>query len=233
MNVGHRTRNSIIHPQIKICGLTRTGDARACVRLGADAIGCVFYPPSPRHVDMQTARGICRAIVSEAAAVGVFVNQTFGHIMRRVEYCGLTAVQLHGQESAQLVAKLRRENLVVVKVVFIDGSPSPAAAGDYDASAFLVECTGGPLPGGNAMAWNWATAADLARRSACILAGGLNADNVGRAMAQCHPAAVDVSSGVELAAGRKDLQKVAAFTSAVAAAAGSPNTGTGVRAKIF
>ena len=202
--------------QIKICGLTRVEEARECASLGVDAIGCVFYPKSPRHLTDDQARKICRALPEHVRTVGVFVNEPFSRIMQRVEYCRLQAVQLHGQESPELVQRLLQENLLVIKVLFAAGKPSMAAISEYQASAYLVECGRGKLPGGNALVWNWGDAKSLGEKHTLILAGGLDPENVCQAVAASTPHAVDVSSGVESAPGRKDLAKVKAFVNAVA-----------------
>lgn len=200
---------------VKVCGLTRVEEAEGCVDAGADAIGCVFYPKSPRHVSDERAAEICRAVSGHALPVGVFVNETFDTIMGKVERCGLAGAQLHGQEAPDLVARLGREGLLVIKAVFVGGTPSMEDADDYPASAFLVECAQGPLPGGNALAWDWAAAGPFGAARPTVLAGGLSPQNVSSALAAARPAAVDVSSGVESAPGRKDLVKVTAFISAV------------------
>ena len=104
---------------VKICGLTRPDEAEACASLGADAIGCVFYPKSARNVTENQAREVSGALPAETMCVGVFVNETFKNIMRKVERCSLSAVQLHGRESPELAARLRGEDLMVVKALFI------------------------------------------------------------------------------------------------------------------
>lgn len=142
-------------PQVKICGITRAEEALGCIALGANAIGCVFYPKSPRHVTDEQAKKICMALPGEIIKVGVFVNETFSRIMDRVENCFITAVQLHGQESPELVSRLRKENLMVIKALFSEGKPTLNDVLNYNASAFLVECGKGVLPGGNALQWNW------------------------------------------------------------------------------
>jgi phosphoribosylanthranilate isomerase len=88
-------------PQVKICGLTHPLEAAQCADLGADAIGVVFFPKSPRHVTSDQARAVVQALPNTVAVVGVFVNATFSFIMTRVEYCGLSMAQLHGRESAR------------------------------------------------------------------------------------------------------------------------------------
>jgi len=202
-------------PQLKICGLTDPAQAVECARLGADAVGLVFFPKSPRHVTDDLARRICAALPSSVARVGVFVNASFDVVKAKADGCGLTAVQLHGRETPELVDRLKAEGLTVIKALFVDGRPELTAAPDYRASAFLVECSKGPLPGGNAMAWDWGAALKFGQRHPLVLAGGLAPENVARAIADARPAAVDVSSGVEAAPGTKDLAKVAAFIEAV------------------
>nr|MBC8363342.1 phosphoribosylanthranilate isomerase [Candidatus Desulfatibia profunda] len=202
-------------PQIKICGLTRVEEALECAALGADAIGCVFYPKSPRHLTENQAREICLALTDQVKTVGVFVNETFAAIMRKVERCRLNAVQLHGREAPQLVERLRREELLTIKALFAGGNPSLKEVSNYRASAYLVECGRENLPGGTGLEWNWEEAKRLGETHPLILAGGLAPNNVYRAVAAGVPDALDVSSGVESAPGRKDLVKVKAFVEAV------------------
>jgi phosphoribosylanthranilate isomerase/indole-3-glycerol phosphate synthase/phosphoribosylanthranilate isomerase len=203
-------------PQIKICGLTSVEMAIQCVEAGADAIGCVFYPKSPRNISDAQAKEICAALPPEVVSVGVFVNETFEFIMDKVKFCGLKAVQLHGKEPPELVSRLHQENLSVIKGLYIEGNPSTEQASSYkDAAAFLIECSRGKLPGGNAKAWNWRLAGGLKTDYPVILAGGLTPDNVSHAIAAALPDAVDVSSGVESAPGQKDIVKVRAFMEAV------------------
>ena len=202
-------------PQVKICGLTLVEQALQCADLGADAIGCVFYPKSPRHLTNDRAGEICSAVRDRVKTVGVFVNETFSSIMNRVECCQLSAVQLHGQESPELVRRLCNQNLQVIKALFIDGNPSLKDAENYPASAFLVECGQGKLPGGNALQWNWDQARSFGEKHPLIIAGGLSPENVSHAIKVSSPHAVDVSSGVESNPGNKDIGKVAVFLNTV------------------
>jgi phosphoribosylanthranilate isomerase len=202
-------------PHVKICGITRVQDALRCAEFGADAIGCVFYPRSPRHLTKDRARDICAAVPDHLKTVGVFVDETFSSIMHHVEYCHLTTVQLHGKERPELVRRLRDEGIHVIKALFIGGSPTVDDAAKYPAAAFLVECGRGKHPGGNALEWNWEAAKNLGNEYPLILAGGLDPENVAQAVQMSAPCAVDVSSGVESSPGRKDFDKVAAFMKAV------------------
>ncbi len=200
------------YPQIKICGLTRPDEAEACAQAGADAIGLVFYPPSPRSLNAAAAARITRVLPDRVCPVGVFVNETYDSVMSIAATAGLRAVQLHGQETPHLVKRLEASGLMVIKALFFNGRPDFAAAGRFAAaSAYLVECVGGRLPGGNALAWNWSAAASLAMDHPVILAGGLNPDNAAAAIEDARPDAVDVSSGVEREPGRKDIDRVAAL----------------------
>ncbi len=205
-------------PQVKICGLTTPEMAAACVKHGADAVGCVFYPPSPRHVSTSLAANICAAVAGTARTVGVFVNTPPGEIIQTMEDCGLEFAQLHGTESPEMVTDLRRRGIMVIKTLFAEKPPLFSEASRYYATVCLVECGRGKLPGGNARTWNWTEAAPLALRQPLILAGGLTPDNVTEAIQAARPDAVDVSSGVEKSPGIKDMEKVRAFIRSVNAA---------------
>jgi phosphoribosylanthranilate isomerase len=190
-------------------------EAEACVRLGADAIGCVFFAQSPRHVSRNQAREICAAVGDSAEVVGVFVNQAPEKIMEIVDACGLTGAQLHGTESRDEVTLLMNSGVLVIKALFAERAPYIKDAGRYNADGILVECGKGRLPGGNAETWDWRQARDLDAKSPLILAGGLNPENIGEAIRLALPDAVDVSSGVEASPGKKDLNKVKALITSV------------------
>jgi len=204
--------------QVKICGLTRVEEAVACAEAGAAAVGCVFYAKSPRCVSATTARAIRRALPPEVACVGVFVDEPYEGIMALAARTGFSAVQLHGSESPELVRRLRRAGLFVIKALFADRAPGIETASQYSASAYLVECGQGALPGGNAHAWEWGRAAALGQRHPLILAGGLTPENAAQAVRAALPDAIDVSSGVETGPGRKDIRKVEQLIAAVATA---------------
>jgi phosphoribosylanthranilate isomerase len=201
--------------QIKICGLTTPEMALHCAEQGADAIGLVFFPKSPRHVTDDTARAICEALPERVQKIGVFVDETAEFILKKAHYCGLTGVQLHGREAPESVRRLRGEGLLVLKGLFASRKPAMDAASDYDPTAFLVECGKGVLPGGNAAEWNWSGARAFGRRHPLVLAGGLAPENVVEAIAAAQPDAVDVSSGVEAGPGVKDPARIDQFIGAV------------------
>jgi phosphoribosylanthranilate isomerase len=206
------------HVQIKMCGMTTKEDALLCASCGVHAVGFVFYPKSPRHVTGKQAGEIAASLPEEIQKIGVFVDENFSTIMKTVEIACLTGVQLHGLETPALVQRLRNEKLMVIKALFSKKAPGLETSEDYPASALLVECGKGALPGGNAQTWNWQEAKLLGNVHPLILAGGLSCDNVAVAIGQALPDAVDVCSGVESTPGRKDPDKVKGFVAAVAMA---------------
>ncbi len=203
--------------RLKICGLTQPDNALGCVAAGAQAIGLVFHPQSPRHLEFDQARAVTRAINNRVPAWGVFVDQSFDTIMETVAHCRLDVVQLHGNEPPKLVARLSREGLGVVKALFGAKPPFFSDADAYpDVDAFLVEYGKGPLPGGNAETWDYGMCKKLAREKGLILAGGLGKENIAEAITQVGPAAVDLSSSVETSYGVKDIGKLKALAAALA-----------------
>jgi phosphoribosylanthranilate isomerase len=203
------------YPQIKICGLTNTEEAVKTAAAGADAIGLVFFKNSPRYVKPERAKAICAALSDDVTTVGIFVNEPFNSIMDIVSTSNLGAVQLHGNEPPKFVRQLMDQGLIVIKGLYMEGQPSIAQVSTYSASAYLVECTRGELPGGNAMTWDWQDAAAFGENNPMVLAGGLSPENVASAISKSMPDAVDVSSGVERSPGKKDIHKVMQFIKAV------------------
>lgn len=202
------------NPWIKICGLTELDNALACARLGADAIGLVFFEKSPRNISIKRAAEITNALPDHILTIGVFVNESYSTIMEKVDKCALSGVQLHGSESPKLVARLSKQNLVVIKALFATKTPFLKDAPLYPtASFFLVEYGKGILPGGNAESWNYKLSRQLKSKTPVILAGGLHPGNIRQAVKAAEPTGVDVSSGVEKTYGIKDLTKVQSFIS--------------------
>ncbi|MDI6796740.1 MAG: phosphoribosylanthranilate isomerase [Desulfatibacillaceae bacterium] len=201
--------------QVKICGITTPKQAQVCARAGADAIGLVFYRKSPRFVERQTAQEICLAAGEFGISrVGVFVDEAIEDILEAAHFCGLNFVQLHGAESQQTVAQIQKAGLGVLKAFFLNKEPGFERASDYFPEAFLAECAGKALPGGNALAWDWGQAKRLGGSRPLILAGGLDPQNAVQAILAAKPDALDVSSGVEDSPGQKNPQKVEQFIKA-------------------
>lgn len=203
--------------EIKICGQTRPDEAAACAAAGADAVGVIFHPDSPRSLDTAQARDIIQALPAGFPVIGVFVDQPAATLMRLAEKAGLTRVQLHGNEPPEVVEALLAHGFRVIKVLknpatlFREEAALPGACG------LLVECGKGALPGGNGSAWNWSDARMLGDARPFALAGGLGPDNAAAAAYAAHPSALDVCSGVESEPGRKDPDKIRRLLQAVRA----------------
>lgn len=205
-------------PQIKICGISDIDTASYCADLGVDAIGLVFFEKSPRNITPDQAAQISRSVNDRLQTVGLFVNDTYDTVMRHVETCGLNAVQLHGTEPPDMVARLAANNLQVIKALFQTREPYFESAGTYAAHGYVLECGQGRLPGGNAKTWDWQAAVEISQKHPVILAGGLSPQNVASVIEAAAPDAVDVSSGVEAKPGIKDKEKIRMFVEIVNAA---------------
>ena len=199
--------------RVKICGITRVDDALTAAQSGADAIGLVFYPGSPRHVSVSQAAMIMRALPPFITSVGLFVNAEESAINAILQDLPLALLQFHGEESASFCRQFKRPYLKVVRV-----KPSLDLlqyAADYpDAQGLLLDTYVDGLAGGTGQTFDW----DLIPAGLplpVVLSGGLNPDNVAAAIKHVKPWAVDVSSGVEAAKGIKDAAKIAAFMQGV------------------
>lgn len=202
--------------RIKICGITRERDARAAAAAGADAVGFVFWEGSPRRVTPARAARIGRLLPALVSRVGVFVNATPREVARVVRAASLHAVQLHGDEDPRDYARC---GAAVIKAVALDEAGDlKRAAGHHSTVTLLVDASDSVRRGGTGRTANWSLARRLARRRPVLLAGGLNADNVGRALRAVRPWGIDASSGVESRPGRKSTAKIAALCAAVAEA---------------
>jgi len=192
---------------VKICGITRLEDAEAAVALGANALGFVFWPKSPRYIDPYRARAIVASLPPFVSAVGLFVNQSPGHIASVASLARLSVVQLHGDETPEEAATLGRP---IVRALSLE-----AAAGALDRwparVTILLDAHDPDRRGGTGRTIDWDAAAAIARRRRVVLAGGLNPDNIAAAVERVRPFGVDVSSGVESAPGRKDVGRLRAL----------------------
>ncbi|HUI43986.1 MAG TPA: phosphoribosylanthranilate isomerase [Terriglobia bacterium] len=205
--------------RIKICGITRPGDAELAVELGASALGFNFYRPSPRYISPEAAREIIgRAVPPPAIAVGVFADETdTGHVVRVARTAGVSAIQLHGPRFPRSLNGFRWP-IPVIRAVTVDESFVPQDLEMLDTAAFLLDAYHPDLKGGTGRTVDWAKAREAASYARVILAGGLTPENVAEAIRQVRPFAVDVASGVESAPGVKDASKLRAFFAAVRAA---------------
>lgn len=204
--------------KIKICGITSLVDALMAVETGADALGFVFYEPSPRYVTLDDARQIIRRLPPFVAKVGVLVNATEAAVRRAADECGLDCLQFHGDEPPEFCRRFEPRKLI--KAFRIQDADSLAALPAYATDAWLLDSCVPGAPGGTGARFNWDLAlAAKAHGVPIILAGGLGPENVAEAVQRVRPYGVDVSSGVESAPGRKDPAKVREFIARARAAA--------------
>ena len=197
--------------KIKICGIRRVVEAEAALACGADYLGFVFYPPSPRHLTPVEARELLSAIRGSTkrmgwAAVGVFVNEPMAWVNEVTALCGLDYVQLHGTEPPAYCAQMSRPVIKALRLVEIAGGSVTAA--EYGAARLLLDSQVPGYWGGTGQRFDWAGARPYAAEA--LVAGGLTAENVGEALEVLHPWGLDVSSGVERA-GAKDPVLIRAF----------------------
>ena len=191
---------------VKICGITRMQDAESAVEAGANAIGFVFWPRSPRFIDPYRARAIVAALPAFVTPVGLFVNQPAEYVNGVASLVRLGAVQLHGDETPADAARIRRP---IVRAIGLAGPV------DVDQWApritLLLDAHDPGKRGGTGRTVDWQAAARIASMRRTILAGGLTPDNVADAIGRVRPFGVDVSSGVEQAPGIKDRAKIRAL----------------------
>jgi len=197
----------------KICGITRIEDALAAAEAGADAIGFVFYAKSPRAVDVRQARAIIAELPPFVTTVGLFVNASRCELNEILEVVPLDLLQFHGDEAPADCEGYHRPWIKALRVR--PGDDLEAACQLYSgARGILLDTYVAGVPGGTGEAFDWSLVPARLSKP-IILAGGLSAANVGQAIAQVRPYAVDVSGGVEQAKGIKSAAKIEAFMQAV------------------
>ena len=195
--------------KIKICGITNLDDALLAAKLGADAVGFVFHPKSPRCVTLEQAAGICRALPPFVATVGVFVNATKHVVEQTLAECRLTVLQFHGDEPPRFC---RQFAVRKIKAIRMQDEDSLRAAAEYNVDALLLDTYTETERGGTGRMFDWSLAVRASElEPPIILSGGLTTANVQEAIRKVRPYAVDVSSGVEREPGRKDPEKLRRF----------------------
>jgi phosphoribosylanthranilate isomerase len=198
----------------KICGITRLEDALLAVELGADALGFNFYRPSPRYIAPDAARGIIQQLPPFVIPVGVYANETdMNHVTAVAAEAGVGAIQLHGPQFPEIAGLPAGYSLI--RAVAVGKDFKAESLTTLQANAFLLDAFHPELSGGTGKRFDWQLARDANRYGAIILAGGLNPGNVGRAIQEVRPYAVDIASGVESAPGQKDPALLRAFFAAV------------------
>ena len=188
--------------EIKICGITRLEDALFAAACGADAVGFIFHPASPRYITPEKAKAIIVHLPGEITKVGVFVNREAEEVQRTMEACGLDLIQLHGDESPAYCHRFPPER--VIKAVSPRTAEELRALDVYGVRAFLVDARDPGRYGGTGKRADWVLAASIGKTHPLILAGGLDAGSIAEALAAVAPQAVDINSGCESAPGIKD-----------------------------
>jgi phosphoribosylanthranilate isomerase len=198
--------------KIKFCGFTRGEDIRAAVELGVDAIGLNFAR-GPRKIEATQAAQLVRGIPPFITAVALFVDADEITIMTTMRETRCTAIQLHGQESPELAARLRTR-FQVIKAFAINDAASLASVHGYPADAYFLDAAVPGLAGGSGVAWDHHLLRGVTFERPVLLAGGLNPDSVAAAITATKPYGVDVASGIESAPGIKDAKRMADFIAA-------------------
>jgi len=201
--------------QVKICGVTSIDDAKKCADLGVDMIGLNFCRESPRYVEPKIARKIIEAVVPRVCAVGVFVERTINEVRKTAAIADLRCLQLHGNIRPETCQELAHE-FRVIRVLRTDNRFQPQDAQFFLGCDVLIDAHHPELHGGTGQICDWSAArAALPFTRFLILSGGLNPNNVGKAIATVAPHAVDVCSGVESVPGLKDHRALEKFIAAV------------------
>jgi phosphoribosylanthranilate isomerase len=198
--------------KVKICGITRPEDAFFAVDEGVDALGFMFYKESPRYIDPETAKGIILALPPFVKVVGVFVNEDPERIVSIVHSCSIDLIQLHGDETPEFCNSLPGQK---IKAIRVKDHESLKAMQGFRVSAFLLDTYRPEKRGGTGEAFDWRLAVRAKRYGRLVLAGGLNPQNVAKAIEFVKPYGVDVSTGVEISPGRKDRMLIRNFLSEV------------------
>lgn len=198
-----------LRTRVKICGITRSIDALDAVEAGADALGFVFYPPSPRAVTPQQVRSILIQLPPFVSRVGLFVNASVDQVKQTIALTGIDCLQFHGDESAQYCQQF---NLPYYKAIRVkpESNLLQYVSEFASATALLLDTYSEKAVGGTGETFDWQLIPPNINKP-IVLAGGLEVDNVASAIAQVKPYAVDVSGGVEMQKGIKSKEKMIAF----------------------
>ena len=195
--------------RVKICGITRTEDALSAANAGADAIGLVFYAPSPRAVTPEQAREIVDVLPAFVTTVGLFVDASADEVNQILASVQLDCLQFHGNETVEFCEQFTRPYIKAIRVQE-DTDINLAAESYTSAGGLLLDTYVEQVAGGTGQQFDWSKVPDDCTKP-IILAGGLTVENVSDAILQTRPYAVDVSGGVEQAKGIKDRKKIEAF----------------------
>ncbi|MFA5955269.1 phosphoribosylanthranilate isomerase [Hyphomicrobium sp.] len=204
-------------PIAKICGITTPEALDAAIAGGADYIGLVFFAKSPRHLEIARAKALAGLARGRVKIVALTVDASDETLQEIVDEVAPDALQLHGGETPERVAEIKRKfGRAVIKAIPVATAEDASKARDYVGVADVIlfdakASSGADLPGGNGRTFDWSVLEGVSDSIPFMLSGGLDPDNVAEAIAQMHPAAVDVSSGVEMAPGVKDPERIRRF----------------------
>jgi phosphoribosylanthranilate isomerase len=205
--------------RVKICGITGPADARRAASLGAWALGMIFWPGSPRACPIEEAEAIGAELHRRLELTGVFVNATLDEVALTADRCGLTMLQLHGDEGpAYCREAARRTGCKVMKAVRVRDAAQVNGLRAFHTDFHMLDAYVPSSPGGTGESFNWELARQHRGLVPVVLSGGLTPDNVGQAIEVARPLAVDTASGTEAEPGRKDPAKLKAFFRVVEAA---------------
>jgi phosphoribosylanthranilate isomerase len=199
--------------RVKVCGIRTLDEAAVALECGADSLGFNFWPGSPRYISPDSAREIMSQLHPFASRIGVFVNEDANRVRTLFYGLGLSAVQLHGDESPEYCRNLAGPK--IIKALRVGPEFDPGSIADYAASAILLDASVKGSYGGTGRSFDWNAAIESKSYAPIILAGGLTIENVEVAIRTVKPLAIDVCSGVEAEPGKKDLRKLRLFMEAV------------------
>ncbi|WP_273151372.1 phosphoribosylanthranilate isomerase [Methylophaga thiooxydans] len=199
--------------RVKICGITRQQDADFAADSGADAIGLVFYPPSPRAISVAQAQNVTRGLAPFVSTVALFVNPDVADVSRCLDAVSVDIIQFHGDESPEFCSQFGKPYIKAIRMK-PDTNLAQLSEAYGSAQALLLDAYQPGVPGGTGTTFDWSLIRQIEKP--IILAGGLNTDNVAEAIKQVRPFAVDVSGGVESEKGIKSHDKISAFMREVA-----------------
>jgi phosphoribosylanthranilate isomerase len=191
--------------KVKICGITNSDDAVAAMDMGADLLGFNFYPKSPRYVTGDQAAEIVGRLPAFIDVVGVFVNASLQHIQETISQCGLSWVQLHGDETGEFCSSFLSLNIKTMKAIRVKDSSDIQRAEDYYTDAILLDAFDPQRYGGTGVSFDWNIVGHIGKR--VFLAGGINPDNAAKAV-ELGVYGIDICSGVEAEPGKKDHKKM-------------------------
>jgi phosphoribosylanthranilate isomerase len=190
---------------IKICGITELEDAKNIAEMGVSALGFIFYPKSRRYIEPEKANEIILNLPPFIVTVGVFVNEKTDKVEDTLKICPVDILQFHGDESPDYCKKFNKR---VIKAFRVNEDFSSVILSNYLVSAFLLDSFEQNEYGGTGKIFDWDVAVKAKKYGKIILSGGLNTENIKYAIEKVNPYGIDISSGVEISPGKKDIKKV-------------------------